>query len=142
MRYVEKWETARRSQNSLKLKICEDKFRDAISDYKNKMELENRIHAELQRFLTETMDDSFEQLENWMDRYDRELEEKDAQIYQMKMKKAAMDTKLENMKCTYLERQKAINDWLEVKAKMEAEAERIRKEQWAALIIQVENSFL
>lgn len=106
------------------------------------MELENRIHAELQRFLTETMDDSFEQLENWMDRYDRELEEKDAQIYQMKMKKAAMDTKLENMKCTYLERQKAINDWLEVKAKMEAEAERIRKEQWAALIIQVENSFL
>lgn len=137
MRYVEKWETARISQNSMKFKICEDKFRNAISDYKNKIELENRIHGELTMFLNETLEDSFEELEKWMTRYDNDLEEREAQIYKMKIKKAELVTKLEKMKDTYLQRQKAIDDWLEEKAKMEAEAERRRKELWAVLVIQV-----
>lgn len=137
MRYVEKWETARISQNSMKFKICENKFRNAISDYKNKIELENRIHGELTMFLNETLEDSFEELEKWMTRYDNDLEEREAQIYKMKIKKAELVTKLEKMKDTYLQRQKAIDDWLEEKTKMEAEAERRRKELWAVLVIQV-----
>lgn len=53
-RYVNKWEETRAQQNRMRHQLAEDQLRNRINDAKNNIDLENRAHSEIERYLEES----------------------------------------------------------------------------------------
>lgn len=137
MRYLCEWEDTRVEQNRIKLDNEEEKYMNTINQYQTEMEYEGRIHMELTTYLQESTDDSTQALENWIEKYDQDLEYMDAQIYNLKQRREEQELKFNELKQLYDKRQKEIEEWLVVKARMQEEERQLRLMEQAATRIQV-----
>lgn len=136
MRYLENWENARIEQGYMTCDKNEQELTDVINKYKNEIEKEIRINAEIQSYLAENQKDMEESIEGWMNRYESELEEKQIQIQTYKDKREDQKKRYDNMLVTYENHSKEIQDWLEYKEKKRVQDEIDKERNDAATKIQ------
>jgi hypothetical protein len=73
-----------------------------------------------------------------MEQYEVALENKESQIYNMKMEIEKLNDEHERLQIDYDDRTREIEDWLEYKRKKEEEEKLLMLQTWAAMKIQVD----
>ncbi|RZC40746.1 IQ domain-containing protein G-like, partial [Asbolus verrucosus] len=129
--FVKKWEGARMEQNSMVLRRNEHSFRSTTTNMENEMNLETRVHDQLKKYLTEAEQDYYNEIERWMEVYDREFEDREMDIYQLKHRTDMLLDKKENLQTKYDERAQEMKDWIEYKRRKKEQEERLALETWA-----------
>ncbi|KAF5272798.1 hypothetical protein FQA39_LY07825 [Lamprigera yunnana] len=84
LKYVKDWEESRLDQNDSQLDYAERAYMKIINHYKNDIDKEMRISAEIESFILEVQQDHTQSIQQWMERYDAEIEVRDMEIQIMK----------------------------------------------------------
>lgn len=103
----------------------------AQSNKKNIM-LENRVDSEIIEFLQRQTTDLQNQVRDWSDRYDSDVEEYDTMILMRKEKLEALQKELTTLRAIYNEKQEQIEEYLEIKH----ERKFLQKKTLMTLLIQ------
>ncbi|XP_018330573.1 dynein regulatory complex protein 9-like [Agrilus planipennis] len=136
MRYVSKWQASRQELNYTILINDETKLRNIINTMEREMERENRVHDEIEKFINEQQKEYEEQIDEWIRRYDTEMEQLDLDISVTNEKIEDQEKKNAEIKNKYEERQRFIEEWLEYREKKRLERERYERIFEAAMTIQ------
>ncbi|XP_018330664.1 dynein regulatory complex protein 9-like [Agrilus planipennis] len=136
MHYVQKWETSRNQLNTFILTRQEDQLKDKITRMTVEMEREEKVHEEVEKFLSELEQDYEKQVEEWMERYDREMEQLDYDISVTNEKIEEQEIANAKIKQKYEERQKFIEEWLVYREQKRLERERFERITEASISIQ------
>ena len=84
--YVTDWEKARHEQNKIVLDRNEKEYSGTAFDMNVEIDKENRVHDEMWMFLEGSLTEYQEDIEKWMEKYDRDMEEKEKEIQDMKIR--------------------------------------------------------
>ncbi|XP_053566289.1 dynein regulatory complex protein 9 [Bombina bombina] len=87
-RYVKKDTELQITQTQMKCSMGENELQGEIQKFKERMDEEIRIHMEIENFLRQYQQELEEKLEYWMDKYDKDTEEKQAELNSLKMSRA------------------------------------------------------
>ncbi|XP_045776944.1 dynein regulatory complex protein 9-like [Maniola jurtina] len=79
-RYVENWQLARTEQHLKKIQDVEATPTSVIDYYKQRAFSEQRVHTEVELLCTIAINETLEKIEQWMDKYDKDMEELDLKI--------------------------------------------------------------
>ncbi|XP_026476844.1 uncharacterized protein LOC113382816 [Ctenocephalides felis] len=131
-RLVDKYESARREQNQIKLKQTEMNLEQSAQSNKKNIMLENRVDSEIIEFLQRQTTDLQNQVRDWSDRYDSDVEEYDTMILMRKEKLEALQKELTTLRAIYNEKQEQIEEYLEIKH----ERKFLQKKTLMTLLIQ------
>ncbi|XP_066459038.1 dynein regulatory complex protein 9 [Eleutherodactylus coqui] len=83
-KYIKKDTELQMSQTQKKCNIAESNLQMELQKVKEKMDEEIRIHVEIENFLRQHQQKLEEQLEYWMEKYDKDTEEKQAELNSLK----------------------------------------------------------
>ncbi|XP_026315087.1 dynein regulatory complex protein 9-like [Hyposmocoma kahamanoa] len=122
-RYVTNWERARTEQHIKTVSLDEDVFKDNIHYYRNRFEKELIVHTEIESLVNITIKDTLDEIEDWMDKYDKDSEIIDLKI-QVKRNEYLdrLNTRI-RLEDTISLHNKQMWDWTEFKRKR-AEAQK------------------
>lgn len=136
-RYVSQWEATRVDQKTYELNEKEDFYNNIKSDLEIKTDSENRVHNEIELFIQERINDLRNEIEFWMEQYDKESDERDNEMSEMRIEVEIQKDKLEKRKAELEFRTKFIEERLAIKEARRQEAARILFEKYNATKIQV-----
>uniref|UniRef100_A0AAR5PMW4 Dynein regulatory complex protein 9 n=1 Tax=Dendroctonus ponderosae TaxID=77166 RepID=A0AAR5PMW4_DENPD len=128
VQFFDKWEKTRIEQNTMKCQNNEEHFKSIISSTKEIINVEKRCHNELDSYFEETKSDYLQKIQQWMQKYDEEIEQREGDIIHLRsdLEKITDERKLLCEK--YEKQQVEINNWLEYKRiKEENEGQRLRE---------------
>ncbi|XP_075717965.1 dynein regulatory complex protein 9 isoform X1 [Rhinoderma darwinii] len=83
-KYVKKDTELQVSQTQKKCNIAESDLQLELQKIKEKMDEEIRVHVEIENFLRQHQQELEEKLEYWMEKYDKDTEEKQAELNSLK----------------------------------------------------------
>ncbi|XP_069830682.1 dynein regulatory complex protein 9 [Dendropsophus ebraccatus] len=83
-KYVKKDTELQVSQTQKKCNIAESDLQMELQKIKEKMDEEIRVHVEIENFLRQHQQELEEKLEFWMEKYDKDTEEKQAELNSLK----------------------------------------------------------
>ncbi|XP_030761708.1 dynein regulatory complex protein 9-like [Sitophilus oryzae] len=130
------WEAARREQNQMKCQEKEDTHSSFIKNTKERMETENRCHAEFVRYLEESKNDCLDGIQFWMKQYDEDFDKLDGDIIKLSTNLDKIKDDRRFLEDKYNARQAEIDDFLEYKRIQEEKDRQVQKEYDAGLKIQ------
>lgn len=136
LRYVENWENARIEQGYMLCDQQEEELTNKINKYKNEIEKEIRINAEIESYIAENQKDMEDAIESWTHRYETELEEKQTQIQMYKEKRDEQQKRYKAMLVDFDKHAKEMQDWIEYREKKRERDELEEKQNKAATKIQ------
>ncbi|XP_035449951.1 dynein regulatory complex protein 9 isoform X1 [Spodoptera frugiperda] len=85
-RYVTNWQCARTEQHTQRIEDTESGPSTAIAYFRNRSDQEQRVHAEIDLLVNIFINETLTQVENWMNKYDTDMEAIDLKITIMKNK--------------------------------------------------------
>ncbi|KAL0272694.1 UNVERIFIED_CONTAM: hypothetical protein PYX00_005566 [Menopon gallinae] len=110
--FVDKWEITRGKQNVMRLRDEEDSYRNQIEDLTTKMVLEKRVNDEMQLYIKSNQMELEEQLEEWMTRYDTEMERRENKILQLKYMRDQTEEEVKRLQSLFDARQNEMKEWI------------------------------
>ncbi|XP_063772636.1 dynein regulatory complex protein 9 isoform X3 [Pseudophryne corroboree] len=135
-RYAKKDTELQVSQTQRKCNIVESDLQLEIQKIKEKTDEEIRVHVEIENFLRQHQQELEEKLEYWMEKYDKDTEEKQAELNALKTAKVNDLTLLQDLAKQYTEYEKVIiEDRLE-KEKAQQQKKQKKLELASAIKIQ------
>ncbi|KAM8953669.1 dynein regulatory complex protein 9 [Pelodytes ibericus] len=135
-KYVKKDTELQVSQTQRKCTISESDLQQELQAIKDKMDEEIRVHIEIENFLRHHQQELEEKLELWMEKFDKETEEKQAELNNLKTSRAHDLTLLQELAKQYKEFEKVIiEDRLE-KEKAQQEKRQAKLELDSTIKIQ------
>lgn len=137
IKYTNNWEAARHHQRIQKLKQKEDYYINMNHEADENMSMESRINTEIRKYLAERTVDLQNGIEYWMERYDKETEDRDSEILKLKMDIEIQKEHIEKEHVEYEERTKFVEERLKYNEERRLAIERAKIELWATLKIQV-----
>ncbi|KAM4693292.1 dynein regulatory complex protein 9 [Discoglossus pictus] len=123
-KYVKKDSELQILQTQMKCSIGESELQDEIQKVRVRIDEETRVHMEIESFLRQHQQDLEEKLEFWMDKYDKDTEEKQAELNALKNSRANDLTLLQELAKQYKEYEKVI-----IEDRLEKAREKQEKEQ-------------
>ncbi|XP_045777103.1 dynein regulatory complex protein 9-like isoform X3 [Maniola jurtina] len=135
-RYVEGWQRSRTEQNQQTLYDKEKGPTQTILDLKRKAELEQRVHAEIELLTTININETLGKVENWIAKYETDMESIDLRIQVMKNDYESLQNKNQRLEETIKEHAESINNWNTFKNEREAARKHCEKMHNSAVIIQ------
>nr|CAD7409845.1 unnamed protein product [Timema cristinae] len=96
-KFVDRWESSRVEQKEMRLEQAERKLKEMDIKIKYREDMEMRVHSEVDTFLRQAVDKVEDQIQSWMVRYSREVEEKKVQLSVLKSRKQQDYRKLEEL---------------------------------------------
>lgn len=123
-RYVKKDSELQISQTQTKCNIAESELQMEIQKVKEKMDEEVRVHVEIENFLRQHQQELEEKLEYWMEKYDKDTEEKQAELNALKTARVNDLSLLQDLAKQYEEYEKVI-----IEDRLEKEKARQKKKQ-------------
>nr|XP_049704428.1 dynein regulatory complex protein 9 isoform X1 [Helicoverpa armigera] len=79
-RYIDNWQQARTEQHNQTISDIENKPLSTIEAFKQRSDHELRIHTEVELLVTIAINETLARIEEWMDKYDKDMEKIDLQI--------------------------------------------------------------
>ncbi|XP_018432029.1 PREDICTED: IQ domain-containing protein G [Nanorana parkeri] len=135
-KYVKKDTELQVSQIQKKCSISESDLQMDIQKMKEKMDEEIRVHVEIENFLRQHQQELEEKLEYWMEKYDKDTDEKQAELNALKTARVNDLTLLQDLAKQHEEYEKVIiEDRLE-KKKAEQQKKQEKMELSSAIKIQ------
>ncbi|XP_063922783.1 dynein regulatory complex protein 9-like isoform X2 [Zophobas morio] len=134
--YVTDWEKARHEQNKIVLDRNEKEYSGTAFDMNVEIDKENRVHDEMWMFLEGSLTEYQEDIEKWMEKYDRDMEEKEKEIQDMKIRTENLAEEHIALQAEYDRRQKEMDDFKAYKIQQKREAEELERRTNAATRIQ------
>ncbi|CAI9532247.1 unnamed protein product [Staurois parvus] len=125
-KYVRKDTELQVSQTQTKCSIAESQLQVEIQKVKEKMDEEIRVHVEIENFLRQHQQELEEKLEYWMEKYDKDTEEKQAELNALKTARVNDLTLLQDLAKQYEEYEKVI---IEDRLEKEKAQEQKKQEQ-------------
>ncbi|XP_072264452.1 dynein regulatory complex protein 9 [Pyxicephalus adspersus] len=107
-KYVKKDTELQVSQTQKKCSIAESDLQMEIQKIKEKMDEETRVHVEIENFLRQHQQELEEKLEYWMEKYDKDTEEKQAELNALKTARVNDLTLLQDLAKQYENYEKVI----------------------------------
>ncbi|CAG4931163.1 unnamed protein product [Parnassius apollo] len=83
-RYVENWERSRTEQHQQNIADKESPASNTIESYKMRIDHEQRVHSEFELLTNIIINETLNKVENWMDKYDKDMEAMDLKIQIMR----------------------------------------------------------
>ncbi|CAG2060889.1 unnamed protein product, partial [Timema podura] len=103
-KFVDRWESSRVEQNEMRLEKAERKLKETDIQIKCSEDMEMRVHSEVDTFMRQALDKVEDQIQSWMVRYSREVEEKKVQLSVLKSRKQQDYRKLEELTLIFNQR--------------------------------------
>ncbi|CAG9841007.1 unnamed protein product [Diabrotica balteata] len=135
-KYFINWEIIRVEQNRITCKEREQKFWNISKEGRDKIELEKKCHYQFNKYIDEDRVNCLESINYWVQRYDNEIENREAEMLQMKTKLEAMSITHKNVLQEHKKRQKEMAEWKAYKKEMHKKKAREADVKWASLIVQ------
>nr|XP_053613545.1 dynein regulatory complex protein 9-like [Plodia interpunctella] len=135
-RYVDNWQRARTEQHIQTIKDWEYSPTTTIEYYKRRYDHEQRVHAEVELLVNIMINETLAKVENWMDKYDKDMENIDLRIQIKKNDyQNELDRRIELEETIELH-DKMMKDWIHFKD--EREKARLYREKMtnAAICVQ------
>ncbi|XP_034834224.1 dynein regulatory complex protein 9-like [Maniola hyperantus] len=135
-RYAEGWQRSRTEQN---LQILYDKEKvptQAILELKRRVELEQRVHAEIELLTTININETLGKVESWMAKYETDMESIDLRLQVIANDYESLQNKNQRLEETIKEHAESIKSWVEFKNEREAARKHCEKMHNSAIIIQ------
>ncbi|XP_013200821.2 dynein regulatory complex protein 9 [Amyelois transitella] len=135
-RYVTNWQVARTEQHHHLINEKESSKETSIELFKQRFDQEQRVHAEIEMLTTIDTNDTLTKVEQWMEKYDKDIEAVDLKIQIMKNNHVVQKEQREHLEETIEEHDKLMKNWL--KFKKDREDARLYREKMtnAAIVVQ------
>ncbi|CAG9789097.1 unnamed protein product [Diatraea saccharalis] len=79
-RYVENWQRARTEQHIQTIRDLEKQPSESIEYYKQRADHEHRVHSEIEMLTNTIINETLQKVEDWMNKYDKDMENIDLKI--------------------------------------------------------------
>ncbi|XP_017770203.1 PREDICTED: IQ domain-containing protein G-like [Nicrophorus vespilloides] len=135
-KYMERWEYSRKHQGKIMLEDKEAHFEEIVNNSQMQMELQKRIHTDIVRYFEESQEDMQSQIQYWMDRYEEEVEVRDAELLRMRMERDQQMEYYLAQKAMYEEHAEFVIYWGAIREERRIAAEIFERETKAAIRIQ------
>ncbi|XP_037036817.1 dynein regulatory complex protein 9 [Bradysia coprophila] len=133
---VSKWENTRHQQANIILSKEVTKLMDSTNEYKVKIDREQLAINDIRNFLNFQIDDLSTQIDQWMERYVKEVQELDTEIGQVKDAIQDVKSKNEDITGRYDMRQSDIDEYREEQRILEEKRKFEEKQCNSAIRIQ------
>ncbi|XP_045452963.1 dynein regulatory complex protein 9-like, partial [Melitaea cinxia] len=135
-RYVEHWQLARTEQNNQTIHDKEILPISVIEYFKQRADNEQRVHSEVELLINISINETLEKVDNWMNKYDKDMENIDLKIQIKKNDYQNMLDKRIHLEETLEKHDTLIKDWIHFKE--EREKARLYREKMttSAIIVQ------
>ncbi|PZC71824.1 dynein regulatory complex protein 9 isoform X2 [Helicoverpa armigera] len=135
-RYITNWERARSEQHTQTIHDKEAGPSKSICYYRNRADQEHRIHTEVELLVNIFINDTLRKVENWMNKYDDDMEAIDLKIAIMKNKyQDRVDTRI-SMEETYAKHKELMKNWNQFKVDREKARAYQEKMKNSAIVVQ------
>ncbi|XP_047994386.1 dynein regulatory complex protein 9-like isoform X2 [Leguminivora glycinivorella] len=125
-RYVQNWERARTEQHLQTIYDAEFEPSQVVEYFKQRTDHEQRVHTEVELLINIAINETLEEVERWMEKYDRDMERIDLKIQIKKNEyQNARDERM-GLEDTIEKHDKLMKDWIHFKE--EREKERLYRE--------------
>ncbi|KAM3958098.1 uncharacterized protein ACR2FA_007892 [Aphomia sociella] len=118
-RYVQNWQRARTEQHIQTIKDTERSPSETIEFYKRRSEHEQRVHSEVELLMNIAINESLEKVENWMNKYDEDMEAIDLKIQIKKNHYQNMFDRRLDLEATIEKHSKLMREWNHFKEERE-----------------------
>ncbi|XP_050516924.1 uncharacterized protein LOC126891706 [Diabrotica virgifera virgifera] len=135
-KYFINWEIVRVEQNIIACKEREQHFWNISKEGRDKTELEKKCHHQFNKYIEEDRVNCLESINYWVQRYDNEIENREAEMLQMKTKLEGMTVTHQNVIAEHQKRQKEMAEWKAYKKEMHKKKAREADIKWASLVVQ------
>ncbi|XP_022817898.1 IQ domain-containing protein G-like [Spodoptera litura] len=146
-RYIDNWQRARTEQHNQSIYDTEHKPASVIEYYKKRSDHEIRIHTEVDTLVSIAINEILQRIEEWMDKYDKDMEAIDLNI--QRKKNDYQDTRerrkrLEETFEKHISQMKLWNDFKEEREKIRAYRAKMTKSAiivqawWRGLLVRLE----
>ncbi|XP_041969373.1 dynein regulatory complex protein 9 [Aricia agestis] len=136
LRYVEKWQQARIEQNDRTIELAESDPAGVIEYYKQRYEQDQRVHAEIELLMNILINETSQKVEEWMNKYDKDIEDVDLKIQYKKNDYQNIHEKRIGLEQTLENRKFLTKEWIEFKKERERHREYVEKMNQSAVIVQ------
>ncbi|XP_049878043.1 dynein regulatory complex protein 9-like isoform X2 [Pectinophora gossypiella] len=110
-RYVDNWQNARTEQHKDVIHGKESFYSDSTEFYKMRTDHESRVHLEVENFTNILINETLKSIEDWMDKYEEDMEKIDLRIQIQKNDYQNMHDKRRGMEKLYNKHWKEMKDW-------------------------------
>jgi len=135
-KYIKKDADVRVACSQKKCQLTEQEIKEDIKSLNKEIENESRCNIEIETFLRTHHTLLEEKVEHWMEKYDTDVEAKQAELDNLKSTKANDLSKLQELTQTFHEYSKVVQDDKAEKERIRKEAERELEEQKACTKLQ------
>ncbi|CAG9853624.1 unnamed protein product [Phyllotreta striolata] len=125
--YVKSWQNSKIEMRNVVLSSELQKIEEKIQQYKSKIDIENQVHGDFMKAVTEIQQELQEQIVDWERKYDESMKSMTEKINILREKQNEQLNELENLKAKHDKRKQEIQDW--EKYKIEQEKIRLEKER-------------
>ncbi|XP_050354442.1 dynein regulatory complex protein 9-like [Nymphalis io] len=135
-RYVERWQVARTEQHNQTIYDKEALPTTVIEYYKRRADSEQRVHSEVELLVTISINETLEKIDDWMNKYDKDMENIELKIQLKKNDYQNMLDKRINLEEMIEKHKTMIKEWIQFKG--EREKARLYRENMtkSAIIVQ------
>ncbi|CAG4984567.1 unnamed protein product [Colias eurytheme] len=135
-RYIENWQRARTEQHLQTIHDTEENPSRTIEYYKQRTDHEQRVHTEVELLINIIINETLEKVEDWMNKYDKDMEGIDLKIQIKKNEYQNMYDRRVNLEQTIENHDKLMKDWIHFKE--EREKARLYREKMTKSAITVQ----
>nr|XP_032521523.1 uncharacterized protein LOC116773212 [Danaus plexippus plexippus] len=118
-RYVDRWQVARTEQHHQAIHDKEAAPSSVIEYYKHRTDSEQRVHAEVELLFSISINETLEKVDQWMAKYDKDMENIDLKIQIKKNDYYDMLDKRINLEETIEKHDQLMKEWIEFKVERE-----------------------
>ncbi|XP_026734302.1 dynein regulatory complex protein 9-like isoform X1 [Trichoplusia ni] len=135
-RYIDNWQQARAEQNNQVISDIESIPGDKIANYKLRTGQENRVHAEVELLVNIAINETLAKVEEWMDKYDTDMENIDLKIQIKKNDYQNMRDKRFELEEMLAKHEMQMKAWIKFKEEREENRRYIELMTNSAIIVQ------
>ncbi|CAH0594064.1 unnamed protein product [Chrysodeixis includens] len=135
-RYIENWQRARAEQNVQVISNIEKDPEDNIEIHKLRSDQENRVHTEVELLVNIHINETLAKVEEWMDKYDTDMEKVDLKIQIKKNEYQNMRDKRVDLEETLARHDLEMKAWIKFKKDREEARLYVELMTKSAIIVQ------
>ncbi|CAH0690004.1 unnamed protein product [Spodoptera exigua] len=135
-RYITNWQRARTEQHDQTIDDKESSPSNAINYYRNRSNQEQRVHSEIELLFNIFISETLTKVENWMNKYDKDMEAIDLQITIMKNKYQDEVSRRKGMEEDLARHEDQMEQWKQFKSDREKALQYRKKMTESAIIVQ------
>ncbi|KAG6460093.1 hypothetical protein O3G_MSEX011766 [Manduca sexta] len=135
-RYTDKWQVARTEQHIQTIEETEVVSTEVLEYYKLRTDHEQRVHAEMELLINIILNETLERIEDWMRKYDEDMEKVDLKIRVKRTDFQNMRDKRLGLEKTFEDHDKVMKDWCTFKEIREQQRLYREKMNKSAIMVQ------